>query len=145
MNTQETVTSLKKTVGAAMLKPLGFMRRKHVVPGARPGVDHLPEASAPPQEGRVSIACVGYGPELHSSLEVDDLDAFLEQEQPKGAAVRWNNVNGLHAYTVRRLQEVYSYHSLAAEDVLHTTQRPKVGSGTRPQATDPDDTKTKNT
>ena len=106
--------------------PRGFMRRREGQPGDRPGVDHLAEAGAPPESGHVSITCTDYGPELHEAFGVDDLDAFLEQARPSACAVRWIDVKGLHAHTIQRLQQAYSIHALAAEDVLHTTQRPKV-------------------
>ncbi|MFT5284633.1 MAG: magnesium transporter [Planctomycetota bacterium] len=126
MKTESTGKLHRKAVSVGILKPRGVMRRRKANPGARPGIEHLPEASSPPQEGKVTVSCLDYGSELYSSVEVDDLDAFLKQDRPEGSAVRWINVNGLHAYTINRLQEVYSFHPLAAEDALHTTQRSKV-------------------
>jgi magnesium transporter len=108
-------------LAAEVLTPI-----KEVAPGARPGIDHLRESSSPPEEGAVSISCLEYGAELHQAYQVEDLDALLAGERPKGCGVRWINVDGLHAYTIRRLQEAYGFHALVAEDVLHGGQRPRV-------------------
>ena len=35
-------------------------------------------------------------------------------------------MDGLHPYVVNRLRQAYSFHTLAAEDVLRTSQRPKL-------------------
>lgn len=79
-----------------------------------------------PDLGQIPIECVDYGPGFYAVTQVENLDSFLELPRPEQAAVRWINVNGLHAYPIRRLQEQFSFHSLAAEDILHAHQRPKV-------------------
>jgi magnesium transporter len=56
----------------------------------------------------------------------DDVDAVIRFPRPSWASVRWIDVEGLHPYVVNRLREALSLHTLAAEDVWHTPQRPKV-------------------
>jgi len=57
-------------------------------------------------------------------FDVDDLEKFLAASHPEDRVVRWVNVDGLHPYIVNRFREVYGFHTLAAEDVLHVPQRP---------------------
>jgi magnesium transporter len=57
---------------------------------------------------------------------VTDLDAFLTAPRPDWVKVRWINVDQLHPYVVHRLMTAFGFHTLAAEDVLHVPQRPKL-------------------
>ncbi len=120
------------TVGKILSSPLRLPgmphARQHVTPdtpGARPGIDHLPDLDTPPPPDAVHIRCIDYGPDLIESTTVDDLDAFLTAPRPPGARVRWINVDGLHPYVVNRFRQTMGIHTLAAEDVLHVPQRPK--------------------
>ncbi len=94
-------------------------------PGARPGIDHLPEAQQPPEPGKVSIQCIDYGPDRCEHRPVDDVQALLAEPRPDWATVRWVNVEGLNAFTIKKFQDRYELHDLAAEDVLNVPQRPK--------------------
>lgn len=126
------VSALGKTaalVGGALRLP-GVRGRdaRHArpAPGVRPGIESHQDLHTPPEPGKVKIRCIEYGREQVESAEVDDLDAFLNRPQPAWAAVRWINVDGLHPYIVNRLREKFGFHTLAAEDILHVPQRPKL-------------------
>lgn len=95
-------------------------------PGDQPGIDHLPEIDVTPPAGAVSIGCIDYSDERIETYQVEDLDAFLDAPVPDWLTVRWVNVSGVHPYTVNRFRERFDFHTLAAEDVLHVPQRPKV-------------------
>lgn len=89
-------------------------------PGAPPGV-LVPDLNAPPTR----IEVIGYGPAGHARKAVDevqDIRPMLEQWP-----VTWVNVDGLGDTTViSELGELFGFHRLALEDVVHVHQRPKV-------------------
>jgi len=97
-------------------------------PGTTPGIESLGDISKPAEPGRVRFRCIDYGPENIELQEVDDVDAFCRKERPEWSRVRWVNVDGLHPYVVDQLRRGFNFHTLAAEDVLRTPQRPKVES-----------------
>jgi magnesium transporter len=74
----------------------------------------------------VTSQCIEYGPDAIADLPIEDLDRFFQQAPMEGCAVRWLNIDGLHPHVIHQVQRAYGFHSLAAEDVLHVPQRPKV-------------------
>ena len=93
-------------------------------PGARPGIDGIADLHTPPASGVIHIRCIEYSPTKVDTFDVDDVETFLAAPHPEDGVVRWVNVDGLHPYIVNRFREVYGFHTLAAEDVLHVPQRP---------------------
>ncbi len=124
-----TVGRVSKAVGSTMRLP-GLTdaqtEAEHAPPGSRPGIESIPDIDTPPPPGKVHVRCIDYGPQSLDSFEVDDLDGFFEKPRPAEQAVRWINIDGLHPNTVNRFKQKYSLHTMAAEDVLHVPQRPKV-------------------
>jgi len=96
--------------------------------GAPPGIEQMPDIHTPPEPGKIIITCWDYGPDRSESkrIRVRDLKEFWAEPRPDWAAVRWINIDGLNPYVVREFKEHYDLHTLAAEDVLHVPQRPKV-------------------
>lgn len=128
-----TVGKIGKAIGSSLRIPVtrGIRTRvKPVTPGAPAGIEHLPETRVPPSSGEVAITCIDYNPDRVHGFDVDDLESFLATDRPDWCAVRWINVDGLHPHVVNRFRETYNLHTLAAEDVLHVPQRPKVESYT---------------
>lgn len=80
----------------------------------------------PPAPGEVRLRCMDYGAEAVEEREFATVEECLAAPRPAGTRVRWINVDGLHPYVVGRLREAYKFHTLAAEDVLRTSQRPKL-------------------
>src|ERR1041385_1672840 len=120
-------------VGRAVLRPLHLSRRMRTdaaadyrVPGAPPGIESVPDLNTPPPPGAVLIRCIDYGKDRIESSEITDLSAFLAAARPEWAAVRWINIDGLHPYVVHKFMQAYGLHTLAAEDVFHPHQRPKL-------------------
>lgn len=74
----------------------------------------------------ISIQYTDYSPERVETSHVTDPAGFLEAKRPEWSKVRWINVDGLHPYIVKRFKDHFGLHTLAAEDVLNTLQRPKV-------------------
>lgn len=99
---------------------------RSVSPGAQPGIEHLPDVNEPPAPGSVTINCIDYSSDRIEIRQIEDLETFLGEARPDWVTVRWVNVVGLHPYVVNRFREHHDYHTLAAEDVLHVPQRPRV-------------------
>lgn len=93
-------------------------------PGSAPGIEHyLQKESA--NEIPVVVDCLDFGPDMHETTNVEDLEAFLAKPRPEGATLRWLNVEGLNPLMVDRLRQHFGFHTLAAEDVIQPLQRPK--------------------
>ncbi len=123
------VGTVGKFVGSALHLPgLGHHthRRQRRKPGDIAGIDHLPDVQTPPPPDTVYIQCIDYSPDRVEVTDAKDIDAFLAREQPEWAAVRWINIDGLHPYVIHRASRALGMHTLAAEDVLHVPQRPRV-------------------
>ena len=97
-------------------------------PGDTPGIESVPDRETPPDPAEVTIQCTDYSPDDIQSWDVpfESLDELLQQSPPDGSAVRWINVNSVHPYLVDQFRQALGFHTLAAEDVLHVPQRPKV-------------------
>jgi magnesium transporter len=96
-------------------------------PGEAPGVEHDEIVKLGGGKGPVTITCTDYCPTEMKVLEISDLDDFLAGHRPEWSAVRWINVAGLSDMrAIHALATKYELHPLAVEDLLHTSQRPKV-------------------
>jgi magnesium transporter len=95
-------------------------------PGEAPGLDlTAPVAEPTAAEEKPRITLIDYGAGGTRRIEVADAKKILASERLEGSAVRWVNVEGLHAFTITHLARAYDLHPLAAEDVLNVPQRPK--------------------
>lgn len=75
--------------------------------------------------GPVRLTVIRYGPDEFEEVEVDSAAACRERARAGG--VTWINVEGVHrADIVEALGADFGLHPLMLEDVLHTSQRPKV-------------------
>lgn len=93
-------------------------------PGAAPGIEHYLKGDH--EEIPVSFSCIDYGPEFHLVQAFADVEDALSADMPEGATVRWLNVEGLNPLVVDRICKEMGIHTLSAEDVLNTSQRPKL-------------------
>ena len=127
-----TADSLKK-VGAAsqwLMSSLGFAPSTEqsptavVQPGESPGIENMEGVDVAPAPDAVRIQWCDYSEEKLEWHE-GELDAFCASRRPAWAGHRWVNVTGLHPYAVNQLRQKYQFHTLAAEDVMRTSQRPK--------------------
>lgn len=142
-NSREDSASLGKAIGFAVgtvgkgmyllgsaLRPPGLHKTapddSGITPGERPGIEHLPEIETPPDPDTVTVTCIDYSLDRLESREIEDIDLFLDEPRPDWIQVRWINVSGLHPYVVNRFRTRFNFHTLAAEDVLHIPQRPKI-------------------
>ena len=95
-------------------------------PGAPAGIDHLPERFERPEPGAIRLRVIDVCKDCVETHWFDDVDSLLAAEKPSWVQLRWVDVDGLHAYVISQLQRAYGFHTLAAEDVLHVPQRPRV-------------------
>lgn len=95
-------------------------------PGSSPGIESFGRIDEPPGPSEVRVQWHDYSADKVNFEESGDLEALCASSRPEGTSVRWINVDGLHPYVVNRLREKFEFHSLAAEDVLRTSQRPKL-------------------
>lgn len=93
-------------------------------PGAAPGIEHYLKGEH--EEIPVSFSCTDYGPAFHQVQAFADVEDALSTDMPEGATVRWLNIDGLNPVVVDRICKEMGIHTLSAEDVLNTSQRPKV-------------------
>ncbi len=76
----------------------------------------------------VRILCVDYSVDRVERLEVavDAIEDVLAQPKPEWARARWISVVGLHPLVVDRLHRALGFHTLAAEDIVDATERPRL-------------------
>ena len=104
-------------------KPFFSSRRN---PGAPPGIEHLDNIHEKPSLDALSITCIDFCANEFAETKVADIDALTALERPAWVTTRWIDIKGLHPYAMRRLEERFGIHPLAAEDALNAPQRPKV-------------------
>lgn len=95
-------------------------------PGAPAGIEHLSERFHPPEPGNIRLRVIDICQDQVDTQWYDDVDSLLAAPRPEWAQLRWIDVDGLHAYVISQLQHAFGFHTLAAEDVLHVPQRPRV-------------------
>lgn len=77
------------------------------------------------KQDEVVITCISYSDEKHDVYPIykDNLDDFVREPELH----HWINVDGLHdANLVNRICKDFGIHSLIIEDILNTSQRPKL-------------------
>lgn len=94
-------------------------------PGASPGIECMAGIDTPPDPAAVRVYWCDFSVERIEWLE-GTIDEFIAAPRPDWVTDRWVNVDGLHPYAVNQLRQRYQFHTLAAEDVLRTSQRPKM-------------------
>ena len=94
-------------------------------PGASPGIESMQGIDEPPDADTVRVYWCDFSAERIEWNE-GTADGFDASVRPEWASTRWVNIDGLHPYVVNQIKTKYEIHTLAAEDVLRTSQRPKV-------------------
>jgi len=92
-------------------------------PGSSPGeIAHVGEKKT--EKVRIRMIC--YDQANLSEKEFETIESCLEcYRQSNG--VKWINIDGLHdTETLKKIGEAFDIHLLALEDIVNTTQRPKV-------------------
>lgn len=105
---------------------LGKRPRLRLQPGSAPGIEVHIQAHSGIAVEDVQVEVYDYNQQRMERREITDMDAFLEEDRPQWANVRWVNVIGLHPLVLSKMGKKFGLHSLAMEDVLKVTQRPKI-------------------
>ncbi len=125
----DSVESVGKLLGSALhitgLAPAA-RRSMHYTPGGIPGIEYSEDITTPPEPGAIKIQCIDYNSDKVNITHHTDIDAFLAEPRPDWVTVRWVNIDGLHPYVINKVRQTVGMHTLAAEDVLHVPQRPRV-------------------
>lgn len=93
-------------------------------PGAAPGIEQYLQKED--STIRVRITVIDYGPHGHATHTFDDISEALALAKPENPHVRWINIDGLRPSVVDTVCKHFGVHTLSAEDVIHTYQRPKL-------------------
>lgn len=101
-------------------------RQHRVKPGALPGIEHIADASTAPAPDSICIHYIDYCASQLETGNVTDLDEFLAKPLLDWVTVRWINISPPHPYVINQFRQHFEFHTLAAEDVMHIPQRPRV-------------------
>jgi magnesium transporter len=112
----------------AGMNPWGQPAGRIEKPGQAAGIESFADIDKPPGPDEVRIAWTDFSVERIETVPEGSIDQLVAAPRPEWAAARWINVDGLHPYIVNRLRSMHAIHTLAAEDVLRTAQRPKLES-----------------
>lgn len=117
---------LKNNLLMGLPEVLGKHLKLRLQPGSSPGIEAHIEVHTGIAADDVVIEVYDYCKERVEHRQVQDIEAFFEESTPAWADVRWINVIGLHPLILSRMGRQYGLHTLALEDVLNVTQRPKI-------------------
>ncbi len=93
-------------------------------PGTAAGIEGLASGGEPPKDVRIRV--IDYGERNTVDRTLSSIAELLETPQAPDTHARWINLDGLHPHVIRQMQAAYNLHTLAAEDILHAVQRPRV-------------------
>jgi magnesium transporter len=99
-----------------------FLKKRSVKAGMPPGsLVHIGETPAE----AVSIELIGYDRDSYEELRFQTVEDCLPHLERTG--IIWVNVEGVHNLEIiRHLGEQFSLHPLVLEDIVNTSQRPKI-------------------
>lgn len=140
----ESAKDVANATGDAIAKTAGFFTSTFV--GIGRGIFH-PLSSSPPAVPRsepgaspvieqyikaedssftISITIIDYGEGYTERTDFDTIEAALNHPKPEKPHVRWINITGLKPSSVDSVCKHFGFHTLSAEDVINTHQRPKL-------------------
>lgn len=123
-------TDAVSTIGKLVTSPIHFVKpRKPNVArkiAASPGIEHAKGVDTPPEDGSIPIQCIDFGKDGYEKKTFRNVSELLAYPRPTWGGHRWINIEGLHPFIINELRKAHDFHTLAAEDVLHIPQRPKL-------------------
>ncbi len=93
-------------------------------PGSAPGIEQYLKKEDPSIP--ILITVIDYGEFGHQTHNFSDISAALAHPKPDKPHVRWINIDGLRPSTIDIVGKHFGLHTLSAEDVINTYQRPKI-------------------
>ncbi|EDY84826.1 magnesium and cobalt transport protein CorA [Verrucomicrobiia bacterium DG1235] len=91
-----------------------------------PGIEYAKGVDTPPEDNSIPIQCIDFGKGGFEKKSFANIQDLLVHPRPEWGGHRWINIEGLHPFIINELRKSHDFHTLAAEDVLHTPQRPKL-------------------
>jgi magnesium transporter len=124
--TASFITSSILELGKGVFYPNS--RKSHSLPRSQPGAAPGIEEYLRQEDHNVpvGISVIDYGPAGCSTSTFVEISEALAHPKPENPHVRWININGLRPSVVNTVCQHFDVHTLSAEDVIHTYQRPKV-------------------
>lgn len=124
--TANFISSSILEVGRGVFKPMSRLSGSpHAAePGAAPGIEQYlkkDDRTLP-----IGITVIDYGEFGHQTHNFADISTALAHPKPKNPHVRWINIDGLRPSVIDTVGKHFGLHTLAAEDVVNTYQRPKI-------------------
>lgn len=116
------ILGLGKGVFAPMTR--AFNPAVHPEPGAAPGIEQYIKQEDPSLPIRITVIDYGNGNLMKSQFA--DIHEALAHPKPENPHVRWINIDGLRASAIDAVSKQFGIHTLSAEDVINTYQRPKL-------------------
>ncbi|MGB1017145.1 MAG: magnesium/cobalt transporter CorA, partial [Nannocystaceae bacterium] len=113
------------SIGSRLRNAVGLQTRGEDRPGAVAGIEGFVDNANLP-DPPVAIQVIDYGEGDVVTHRFETVDALLACPRAEKTQTRWINVDGLHSRVVARMQKEFRLHTLAAEDVLHAVQRPRI-------------------
>lgn len=127
---QSHLTDAVSSIGKLVSAPIHFVRpQKPTVArkiASSPGIEHAKGVDVPPQDGSIPIQCIDFGKGGFEKTEFANVTDLIAHPRPEWGGHRWINIEGLHPFIINELRKTHDFHTLAAEDVLHIPQRPKL-------------------
>jgi magnesium transporter len=119
-------TSTFVGIGRGIFQPLSGppAAAPRAEPGAAPGIEQYLKAED--SSVAVSISIIDYGEGYTNQQGFGTIEDALNHPKPEKPHVRWININGLKPSTVDSVCKQFGFHTLSAEDVINTHQRPKL-------------------
>lgn len=96
----------------------------HPAPGAAPGIEQYLKQEDPSLPIRITV--LDYGNGVLAKSEFEDIHEALAHPKPENPHVRWISIDGLRASAINAVSKQFGIHTLSAEDVINTYQRPKL-------------------
>lgn len=127
---QSQLTDAVSSIGKFVTAPIHFVKpqKPKIVRklAAAPGIEHARGVDTAPEDNSIPIQCIDFGKGGFQKNSFSNIDAAIAHPIPDWEGFRWINVEGLHPFVINELRKTHDFHTLAAEDVLHTPQRPKL-------------------
>jgi magnesium transporter len=113
-------------IGRGIFQPLtsSTSAAPRAEPGAAPGIEQYLQTED--STVAVSITVLDYGEGYTERHDFENISDALNHPKPEKPHVRWININGLKPSTVDQVCKQFGFHTLSAEDVINTYQRPKL-------------------
>ncbi|MDQ8205265.1 magnesium/cobalt transporter CorA [Pelagicoccus sp. SDUM812003] len=121
-----TLSGTVSAVSKFLATPVSRSRKKKANVGSSPGIEFAKGVDQRPEADAVRLECIDFGKESMVRHTFSNVEELISHPLSADCDHRWINVEILHPYIINELRKAHQFHTLAAEDVLNTPQRPKL-------------------